>query len=271
MILINGQTDDRIAIQDRGLQYGDGLFETIAYRNNNFEFLDDHLDRLTHGCERLNISTAFIDELKADLSTIKSQQTSSAVVKVIISRGQGGRGYKPPTDAQPTRIVSVHPFPDYPESYQNGVNVISCKQTLSRNKTLAGLKHLNRLEQVLARSEWTSDDIAEGLMQDEHGHVIEGTMTNIFWVKSNQLMTPELSYSGVNGVMKQQILKLAKQHQIEVVETSVTQQDLLMADEVFLTNSIIGIWPVSSIDGEAIAPVDGVTKLLQSSLKDSVK
>lgn len=271
MILLNGHIADRIAIQDRGLQYGDGLFETIAYKNKHLEFLDDHIARLHAGCERLSLPTDLFSELNNDLLKITENMQDDAIIKIIITRGQGGRGYRQPANITPTRIVSLHPYPDYPVSHQQGVKVVRCTQIVSQNPSLAGLKHLNRLEQVLARSEWQEPDIAEGLMSNIHGEWIEGTMSNLFIVKQGQLYTPELTLSGINGVMRKQVMATAEDSSLTVNEISVTDDDLLDAEEAFLTNSIIGIWPITEISGLKTLTHGAITKKLQSALKGVFK
>jgi len=268
MILVNGHIADGINIQDRGLQYGDGLFETIAYRNGQLEFLDAHLARLKLGCERLQIPINFFDALNQELMQLIDTLTADAVVKIIVTRGQGGRGYKQPELIEPTRIISTHPMPHYPDSHQQGVGVIHCKQIISQNPTLAGLKHLNRLEQVLARSEWNDDLVSEGIMSDIQGHLIEGTMSNLFIVKNGELRTPDLALSGIKGVVRQQIIMLASQLSLELVKTTLTYNDLISADEAFLTNSVIGIWPITAIDQKYSLPYGDMTKQLQNALSD---
>jgi 4-amino-4-deoxychorismate lyase len=248
MILINGETTDRINVLDRGLQYGDGLFETIAYRNNQLELLDGHLSRLIEGCQRLRISTKFLSQLEQDLKTAVSFLTHDAIVKIVVTRGVGGRGYRLDPDSRPTCIISTHDMPSYPTTYGQGVSVRYCEQRVSENETLAGIKHLNRLEQVIARSEWDEPDIAEGLMFNRQEQLIEGTMTNVFAVKNNIIHTPELSFSGVKGVMRQRVIELAQQLGLEVKETVISKADIFAYDEIFLTNSIIQIWPVTRLE-----------------------
>jgi 4-amino-4-deoxychorismate lyase len=250
MVLINGLSDDRIAISDRGLQYGDGLFETMAFRSGTFEFIDAHLARLIDGCRRLNIAFLHVEELHKELDIVCQRLTDNdAIIKIIITRGSGGRGYLAETGVEPTRIISTHPLPIYPVYYsQAGVKVRLCTHTLSENVALAGIKHLNRLDQVLARNEWHDSDIAEGIMLDNAGNVIEGTMSNVFIIKAGKLLTPLLDKSGVAGVMRDQIKLLAVKLNISVVETKIHLDDFLAADEIFLTNSVIGIWPVSEMD-----------------------
>mgnify|MGYP000155490561 CR=1 FL=1 len=267
MILINGLAENRIDVVDRGLQYGDGLFETIPYRAGRAEFLDAHFQRLKLGCERLQIPFTQFDLLQAELTTACQQLNDDAVIKVIITRGSGGRGYFSDKQTKPTRIISTHSYPTYPSSNsQQGISVRLCRHKLSENPTLAGIKHLNRLDQVLARNEW-NDDVSEGLMSDQNERIIEGTMSNVFVVKSGMLITPLLRTSGVSGIIRQQIIRLATKQNITVKEVDLTRQDLQEADEVFVCNSVIGIWPVIRItDLKHSYPVGPVTKQCQNML-----
>lgn len=272
MVLINGLLDDKIAISDRGLQYGDGLFETIVYRGGMIEFIDAHFARLIDGCRRLNIEFAEAEKLSSELSIVcQSLADNDAIIKVIITRGSGGRGYLATSGVEPTRIISTHPLPIYPDSYtQSGVKARLCTHTLSENVALAGIKHLNRLDQIIARNEWHDSDIAEGIMLDYAGNVIEGTMSNVFMVKAGKLFTPMLDKSGVAGVMRAQVISLAAELNISVVETNVCLEDFLAADEIFISNSVIGLWPVSKIDN-TVYVVGPVTQNLQDVLQQAKK
>lgn len=268
MILINGQPESRIDIADRGLQYGDGLFETIAFRHARLEFLDAHLSRLKTGCQRLAIDFHDWQTLSGELTALCSKLTSDSVVKIMLTRGSGGRGYKAPLFLSPTRIISSHPMPDYPASNQSGVNVRLCQQRLGINPSLAGIKHLNRLEQVLARNEWHEPSISEGLMLDINDHIIEGTMSNVFIVSKGKLQTPSLINAGIAGIKRAVVMQLATELNIDVSETQLTLDDLLAADEVFLTNSIIGIWPVITLQTPDTQWCYGnVTQQLQQALQ----
>jgi 4-amino-4-deoxychorismate lyase len=149
MILLNGIPQTHIEISDRGLQYGDGLFETISVYNGKAIFLAQHIDRLTASCQRLLIPAPDLDTLHAEIKQL-CQGVEQAVLKIIITRGSGGRGYRQPDTIQASRILSLHPFPNYPDSYQQqGITARFCDTRLGLNPTLAGMKHLNRLEQVL--------------------------------------------------------------------------------------------------------------------------
>lgn len=267
MILVNGSPEDRIDVSDRGLQYGDGVFETIAYRNGKAEFLEQHLQRLLEGCARLSINFEQIDALRFEINTVCDHtDTDNAVIKVIVTRGSGSRGYFSLNDTEPTRIVSSHPYPKYPDQYQTeGVYLRFCDQMLSSNRKLAGIKHLNRLEQVLARNEWDDPDIAEGIMSDSDDNIIECTMSNIFIVEEDQLFTPSIIDCGIAGVMRGQIIQLATRSSLAVEERVITRKELAHADEVFVCNSIIGIWPVNAISNKEY-PIGLITQFLQKSL-----
>ena len=268
MILINGQPDSRIPVTDRGLQYGDGLFETLAFRQGKLEFLDAHLKRLLHGCERLGITFNELDNLESELEILCTHIAQDSVVKIILTRGSGGRGYKVPDKAEALRILSSHPMPDYQHACHTGVTVRLCQQRLGINPSLAGIKHLNRLEQVLARSEWDNGDIHEGLMLDIKNRLIEGTMSNLFLVCDGQLMTAPLIDNGIAGIIRETVIKLATRLDIPVMETDLAISDLEKADEVFLTNSIIEIWPVTRLIEPAWGWYHGeLTRRLQSALK----
>lgn len=251
MILINGEENSTLNFSDRGLQYGDGLFETIEVKNGQALFLKQHLDRLSKGCQKLLIPFNNISELKKEIETVISDQ-EHAVLKVLITRGVGGRGYQLPEAIKPTRIVSLHPFPQFPDSYKTqGVNVRFCNSRLGLNPNLARIKHLNRLEQVMARSEWHGSDYQEGLMLDINDNVIEGTMSNFFLVKNNCLYTAKLDQCGIKGIIRDIVFQAAADLQIKIVETQVQVQQCYEADELFLSNSVIGIWPIKQLQQQA--------------------
>jgi 4-amino-4-deoxychorismate lyase len=269
VILINGQPDNRIPVSDRGLQYGDGVFETLAFRNGELELLDAHLARLMLGCERLGLAFNEVEKLKLELVTLCAQTSEDSVIKIIVTRGSGGRGYKAPSQPELQRILSTHPMPDYPESCQSGIHVRQCDQRLGLNPALAGIKHLNRLEQVLARSEWDDETVREGLMLDIRERLVEGTMSNLFLVRDGTLLTPPITDAGIAGVMRASVIQLAREAGITVFETVLTLSELASAEEVFVTNSIIQIWPVvKDITSGHSWPHGPLTKRLQSALQD---
>jgi 4-amino-4-deoxychorismate lyase len=265
--MINGQMSDAISSLDRGLLYGDGVFETIVVEDGQPRFWLRHLNRLKAGCGRLGIplpeESRLLEESQALISGV-----DRGVLKLIITRGCGGRGYRPATDTTPTRIIQLHPWPDYPETCRDaGVRMRLCRQRLGHNPALAGIKHLNRLEQVLARGEWDDPGIMEGLLLDEDKRLVEGTMSNLFLIRNRILMTPELIRCGVAGILRTVVLELAASVPMPVQVRALGMDDLQEADEVFLTNSIIGIWPVIAID-DRIYTKGAVTRRLQELLAD---
>ncbi len=246
---INGQAGDKIPIADRGLQYGDGLFETLAVNAGRIRLLDYHLERLHEGCRRLQLHAPSEEILRAELLSVAAGQ-AAAVLKLIVTRGCGNRGYQFTNASQTTRILTRHPWPQYPaENSTDGVHLRICDTHLGHNKRLAGLKHLNRLEQVLARAEWSEiDQVQEGLMLDAEGSVIECTMSNVFaWLDHGVLATPDLRRCGVAGVMRRHLLEHAEQAGVAVRVTSLSLTELMQAQEIFVCNSLIGVWPVTAI------------------------
>ena len=266
LTLIDGQAGETISVADRGLQYGDGLFETIAVRHSRPRLWGRHMQRLQQSCERLLLNLPEPETLMRELNQAV-QGARDAVVKIIITRGIGARGYRFDSDQNPTRIVSAFPWPDYPERNRtHGVALRWCRTSLSRNPLLAGLKHLNRLEQVLARAEWQTE-FTEGLMCSSSEQVVEGTMSNLFLVKEGVLLTPDLSQCGVAGVMRAEVLDRARELGLETKVQSITPMMVTAADELFITNAVIGIWPVSTLDTRHYA-VGKITQALQAALSD---
>jgi 4-amino-4-deoxychorismate lyase len=200
------------------------------------------------GCSRLNIQPVAETKLLEEAARLV-KSIERGVIKIIITRGQGGRGYATPKDNNSSRIITLYPWPDYAhENSLSGVQTRVCDYRYAINPGLAGIKHLNRLEQILARSEWEESSIAEGIVMDQNDNVIEGTMSNIFYVTESVLLTPDLSSSGINGVVRQKIIELAATMQLEVRITKTPLDALMSADEIFMCNSIIGVWPIKMID-----------------------
>lgn len=263
--LVNGAPADRIAISDRGLQYGDGVFETLAVRDGRCEFWDRHLQRLTRGCDVLRLPVPRPHQLIEEADRL-ARGVRQGVLKIIVTRGSGGRGYRLPRKMAPTRILTLSEWPDYPEDWPaSGVAVRLCDQRLGSQPRLAGIKHLNRLEHVLARMEWDDADVAEGLLCDQQGHVIEGISTNLFCVQAGRLRTPSLEQCGVAGIMRAVVMDVACDAGIACDAAGIERDALYAADEIFLTNSLIGIWPVRQLERRQLEP-GPVTRRLQAAL-----
>ncbi len=242
--LINGVPSDCVAASDRGLQYGDGLFETIAVRRGVPCLWHRHIERLLRGCRILDLPLPPVDRLLDDcLSLIRGRD--NAVLKIILTRGSGGRGYAPPADPTPTLILSLHPSPDYSPAWRDdGVALTLCRTPSTENRRLAGLKHLNRLDQVLARKELSADGSVEGLMCDSRRHLIGGTMTNLFLWNDGVLMTPKLDSCGIAGTVRSLVLELARCDGCRVLIDDIHLAQIGRMQGMFLTNAVAGVWPV---------------------------
>lgn len=250
---------------DRALLYGDGVFTSIAIAQGKALFLQQHLKRLENDCMRLQINNFSMQAAKNALSSAL-HGTTRAIARLSVSRSSGERGYYCAQE-EPVYWVTVSDWPKHIVQFrEQGINVCLCQQRLSRNPSLAGIKHCNRLEQVLARNEWHNADIQEGLMLDDSDAVIEGTMSNLFLIKDNQLFTPNLTFSGVEGIMKELVIGIAKKRQIDTITARLTVADVNSADGIFVTNSIIGIWPINQLE-QRFFKIDPLIRLLQDELK----
>lgn len=263
---VDGQPAESLAVTDRGLAYGDGLFETIAVTAGVPSLLDRHLARLSQGCARLAIPYDE-PEVRAELLAF-CQALGDGVAKLILTRGDGLRGYAPPQPAQSRRILQGGAKPSYPAvNAEQGIRLFPCATRLAEQPALAGLKHLNRLEQVLARGEWQDAEHAEGLMRDISGRVVEGVYSNLFLIKDGRLSTADLSRCGVAGVMRAELLERAAALGLVCDIRDISLDELVAADEVFLCNSLYGIWPVRALQARGW-PVGPLTRKLQAITRD---
>lgn len=248
MILIDGNSDGRIDPLDRGLAYGDGVYRTMRVRNGRVLHWARQYAKLCADCARLRIACPPMAVLDDDLQRVSSAHPEG-VCKIIVTRGTGGRGYAAPPDSRSTRVVAGFAHADSsPERTRNGVRARWCLTAVTEQPALAGIKHLNRLDSVLARSEWTDPDIAEGLMLDREGNVVEGTMSNVFVLEGHRLATPRLDRAGVAGVQRERLMDKCRQAGLTCVEAHIGRDRLLAADAVYFTNSVIGLWWVSRLD-----------------------
>lgn len=250
MFLLNGKPTDSVTLSDRGLHYGDGLFETIAVIDGVPLCWEKHLNRILLGCKRLNILFNHIDALETEVA-ILCKTLEHSILKIIITSGVSNRGYKRPIKIEPTRLLATYPWPKYltKSMYSHGINVCLCSTRLGNNFTLAGIKHLNRLEQVLAHNEFEGTDTIEGIMRDQNNHVISGTMSNLFLVYENKkLLTPEISSCGVAGVIRQCILEQCESFGYTSKLLQLSLEDIYAAKEIFFCNSILGILPVAKLE-----------------------
>ena len=260
-MLINGLSSDLISIRDRGLLYGDGVFRTLLARNGIALQRQLHLEKIRNDCVRLGIVCPASSLLLAELDGILASHPNG-IIKLIVTRGQGSRGYAPPHDAQPTHIWDVATAPLYPEEWcSSGVRVRVCDIRLSEQPRLAGIKHLNRLENVLAAAECTDSEIAEGLLLDTQGRVIEGTRSNLFLLRDGCLITPKLDRCGVAGVQRDRVLAYAQEQGIAVQIRDVMLAEVYLAEALFLVNSVIGVWPVRALNERSWSDFSFVSRL----------
>jgi 4-amino-4-deoxychorismate lyase len=266
LVRVNGRAAQEVSALERGLHYGDGLFETIACVGGLPRFLPRHLRRLVAGCNRLGLTISDPAELSREVCELAAG-TTRAIVKVLVTRGIArARGYALTGAEIPARITLRYAWPaEDPALSAEGVRVRIATLRLGENPALAGLKHCNRLEQVLARREWSDPEISESLMFSSSGALISGTMSNVFLVQDSTLLTPRVDRCGVAGIMREVVLEAAAAAKIPAAEGVLDERDLARAQELFLTSALTGIRPVRELEGvrRAAGPV---TRHLQAHL-----
>jgi 4-amino-4-deoxychorismate lyase len=256
--LVNGSPDGAISAMDRGLAYGDGLFESIRFVGARAPLWPRHMQRLQESCRRLRMPPPDAAQLWHEASAV-SRDLPHAVVRITLTRGVGERGYASPVSPSITRIVAAFGAPAVPaQNYVDGVAVRVCELQLATQTALAGIKHLNRLEQVLARAEWSDPSIAEGLLCDGEGRIVCATMANVFAVIDGVLMTPALERCGVAGVARAEIVEAFASTRI----TDISLHTLRRAEELFLSSSVRGIVPIRSLGDRLYAP-GNITRRVQ--------
>lgn len=265
--LLNGQLDAPISPLNRALHYGDGLFETIRCERGKPLFFEQHMQRLLLGCQRLRIPAPDPQILYRESQQLLGQQ-QHAVLKIIVSRSSSQRGYAYSQDQGHDRLLLLYDYPQYPASlWQNGIKTRICDTRIAHNEQLAGIKHLNRLEHVVARAEWQEADIYEGFLMDNKDLLVEACMSNVFLVKQGELLTPGLSRCGVAGIMRECIVNLAGSWGIQVKIEDLPIDRLYSADEVFVSNSVIGIWPVKQVNQQPFL-VGALTQKFQTAVQN---
>ena len=249
MALVNGVPQATVSVFDRGLQYGDGLFETLRCEQGRVRWFDRHLARLTDGCVRLGLAVPDGQLLRREAESVL-ESCPRALVKLVLTRGEArARGYRPTGDERPTRILTRHPWPEANgQEFRLGLSAVP----LARNPLLAGLKHLNRLEQVLAQRAAASAGVDEVLMCSSDGEVVSGSMSNLFLVQGRTLLTPPLIQCGVAGVLRSLVLELAPQVGFAVGVTPLSPQQLAQAPALFVTNVRLGVQAVHWYEGRRL-------------------
>lgn len=271
-MIVNGQAQQHIAIADRAVQYGDGCFTTIAFKNGCLEFLDAHIQRLKLACDRLYIQ--FNEWAELETCLIESlKNVDDCVVKIIISRGQGGRGYSPEGAHSTSYILTHHAYPSHYNQWQkDGIKLTHSSIQLARQPLLAGIKHLNRLEQVLVKQALATTAYDDAVVCDTEQNIVETSVGNLFWYQSNTWYTPDLSYAGVEGVMRNQVVAILNENNINQQQIVSVFDVLEDAEEVFVCNSLMGIVPVTCVynpnTNQTINYKCQQTKQLQSMLQN---
>jgi 4-amino-4-deoxychorismate lyase len=267
VVLVNGRPTQGVSPVDRGLHFGDGLFETLACRRGRPRFLALHMDRLLQGCERLRIEPGPVDTIRAEIEQL-AHRTDAAIVKLIVTRGDAlARGYAPAGGERATRIALRYSWPlEESGSWHAGVRIGLGSMQLGENAALAGMKHTNRLEQVLAQAEREARQLRELLLFSSSGFLVGGTTTNVFLVQDNEIMTPKLERCGIAGVMRRVVMREARRCGILIDERELTMGDLEQSQEIFLTNARIGIWPVNALEARELA-VGPITQRLQAAIE----
>ena len=244
MFLINGLEQDTLPASDRAIQFGDGCFTTARILEGDVCLLEAHIRRLQHGCEKLMIPFTHWDTLRQEMCQLATGK-DSGVLKVIISRGSGGRGYSAASCLNPTRILSVSAYPaHYSRWREDGITLTLSPVRLGRNPMLAGLKHLNRLEQVLIRTHLEQTDADEALVLDSEGFITECCAANLFWRKGDVVYTPRLDQAGVNGIMRQFCIRMLAQSPFSIVEVYAGLEEVMQADEIVVCNALMPVIPV---------------------------
>ena len=273
--VVDGLATDSLPVTDRGVAYGHGLFETMLLHQGVLPLRQQHCERLLRDAPTLGINiTAQQLEVNIDslIQGLSLEQCQSGIVKTMVTAGSGGRGYASPTAAEATPRVITQYFPlptNIQLQRQQGISLTECVYLLPLNSVLAGIKHLNRLDQVMARSEW-AEEYDDGLMFSAGGELIETTRANIFIKLSSGWVTPRLNQAGVRGVMRELLVdKLFARAGLEVRQSTISPEQLAAASELFSCSSVRGIVPVTSTPSIGSVAIGSETKLLQRQLQKS--
>lgn len=242
VILINGKKQTKLSVFNRLVQFGDGLFETCLITDFKLVLAEQHFQRLEKGAQRLKIKPISRSVWLKDIAkAVSMANMADAVVKIILSRGETSRGYGYDQTIEPTRIIIVSELPDLAPGYTLSL----CSSGYATNQLLAEIKHCNCLEQILARHNLKTQ---ECIMLDPQAQVISVSQGNIFAIKGGVLLTPRLDKCGIEGTRRQVIINLVRKLELSVEICSLSVAELLSCDEIFISNSIIGIKPVCQIN-----------------------
>lgn len=261
MFLINGKAVTDWPIADRAAQYGDGFFTTAKIHQGEVQFWRDHLERLMLTAKALHIELPSVLDLFQEVQQVL-QQHPTGVLKIMISRGQGGRGYSPSGCGPTTRVLSVTELPAHYANWQNqGIELTVCQQRIGSSPMLAGYKTLNRLEQVLLKREVEQAGTDDGIVLDQNGHVVEATAANIFWYHQGTWYTPDLRQAGIKGIMRKQVLAVCERLAIPCQQGQYPLADVLGAEAVFICNSLMGLVPIKQCQQRSWTDFTAIVRL----------
>ena len=269
---LDGHPGAELPLPDRALDFGDGLFETLLLRSGRPLFLEHHLQRLACGLGTLNFPDcleAVRTQLAQACDEVVLRDWAWSALRLTVSRGSGPRGYAPPQRPVPRILISVTPLSRDCSVMLSPAHLVLSSVTLSSQPLLAGLKHLNRLEQVLAAREMNESGADEALMRDAAGHGISVIAGNLFAVSGGRLLTPELGECGVAGTRRRLVLeRWSVELGLETAETRLYLPDLQGADELFICNSLVGLRPVASLHDASWEQNPVCTALFQCYLRE---
>ncbi|SMY35816.1 Aminodeoxychorismate lyase [Photobacterium malacitanum] len=248
MALVNGYEQQALAITDRATQYGDGCFTTMLVEQQCVQLWSLHLARLALSLQRLAIAAPNWQQIHSQVAALALKYPDKGGIKILISRGSGGRGYNPFGCDDTQVVITDFEWPlHYQQWQQQGITLGVCQQRMGNSPMLAGMKHLNRLEQVLLKQEVETAGWVDAIALDGDDRVIETTVANLFWRHGNTVYTPALQRAGVAGVMRQQILNMLDELNYDYQVGDFGINAVLAADEVFITNSLMALVPVNQI------------------------
>ena len=279
MIFLNGKLVPRdralISVYDHGFLYGDGIYETLRAYKGVVYMIDEHISRLFRSASLISLDIPLApDEIKrAVFKTLKANRLKEAVIRITVSRGPGPIGLDPALCPVPTFVIFAGDFKPYPRRlYNRGVQVAVVPTRRNYKKALdPQIKSLNFLNNILAKMEAKEMGAYEAVMLNYRGHIAEGTVSNVFFVKDNILCTPSLNTGILDGITRRTVLGLADDLNIETAEGNFRAGDMYDAQEVFISNTTMEVMPVAQADDSKISTAPGtITKILHRAYRKKV-
>ena len=245
-----------VSVFDHGFLYGDGVYETLRAYGGRIFMLRSHLDRLRRSGRLIGLNVPERDWPSLLHEAMKVNHLEDAYLRITISRGEGEIGLDPALCRRPTVVVVAKPLPSYsPDLFRDGVSlaIVSVRRNVAAALS-PQIKSLNFLNNIMAKREALHAGAFDGLMLSADGRIAESTTSNIFFVKTGRLYTPSVACGILDGITREVIMSLAREHGISLEEGSYTPERLHQADECFLTNTTMEIMPVREIDRTPVGP-----------------